>query len=49
MLKQVKLYSLEAVIDNSLFKNYSTINATSYEKYLTLYKLQRDFDLMAFP
>jgi hypothetical protein len=46
-LKLIKLYTLETLIDNSQFMNYSTLNATASRIYADLYTNQRNFDLIA--
>lgn len=40
-LKLVRLYSLEALIDNSPFKNYSTPSVLANQSYNSLYSAQR--------
>lgn len=47
-LKTVRLYSLEALIDNSPFQTYDTPSKIANTSYNTLYMAQRKFDSVAF-
>ena len=40
-LKLVRLYSLEALIDNSAFQSYSKLSQTANSSYINLYTAQR--------
>ena len=46
-LKLVRLYSLEALIDNSVFQNYSRPSQIANASYINLYMAQREFDQVA--
>jgi hypothetical protein len=48
-MKKVKLYSIESVIDNSLFKNYTLLNISSVKYVNQLYELQRNYDIYIYP
>lgn len=47
-LKTVRLYSLEALIDNSPFQTYESPSKIANASYNTLYLEQRQFDTVAF-
>lgn len=49
LMKKVKLYGIEAVIDNSKFKNYTLLSDTVSTHVTDLYGHQRSYDTYIYP